>query len=63
VHGSDYPVPIFGHWAWLQRFVDWKSFRRCEGFGNVLEKDYQLKVAMGFPSEHFTRIWSLLRVT
>ena len=61
VHGSDYPVPIFGHWAWLQRFVDWKNFRRCEAEGNVLEKDYQLKVAMGFPAEHFTRIHSLLR--
>ena len=61
VHGSDYPVPIFGHWAWLQRFVDWKDFRRCEDLGNVLEKDYQLKMAMGFPPEHFTRIRSLLR--
>ncbi len=60
VHGSDYPVPIFGHWAWFQRFVDWKNFRRCEALGNVLEKDYQLKMAMGFPPEHFTRIHSLL---
>jgi hypothetical protein len=26
-----------------------------------LERDYQLKVAMGFPRETFTRIWGLLR--
>ena len=63
IHGSDYPVPVFGHWAWAQRFVDWRSFRRCEQIGNVLEKDYQLKRAMGFPPEHFTRISPLLRET
>jgi predicted TIM-barrel fold metal-dependent hydrolase len=63
VHGSDYPVPVFGHWAWAQRFVDWKSFRRCERIGNVLEKDFQLKRAMGFSPEHFTKICSLLRRT
>jgi predicted TIM-barrel fold metal-dependent hydrolase len=63
VHGSDYPVPVFGHWAWLQRFVDWHRFRHCERMENVLEKDYQLKLAMGFPPDHFTRIQSLLRRT
>ena len=61
VHGSDYPVPVFGHWAWMQRFVDWKSFRRSARIGNVLERDYQLKRDMGFPVEHFTRAGSLLR--
>ena len=63
VHGSDYPVPVAGHWAWMQRFVDWKDHRRCARIGNVLERDYQLKVAMGFPPEHFTRICSFLRRT
>jgi predicted TIM-barrel fold metal-dependent hydrolase len=63
LHGSDFPVPVFGHWAWLQRFVGWKDFRRCERIGNVLEKDFQLKRAMGFSGEHFTRITSLLRRT
>jgi hypothetical protein len=62
LHGSDFPVPVFGHWAWLQRFVGWKDFRQCERLNNVLEKDYQLKRAMGFPDEVFTRIWNILRV-
>ena len=61
VHGSDFPVPVHGHWAWMRRFIDWKSFRRCQGIPNVIERDYQLKVAMGFPPEHFTRINTLLR--
>jgi uncharacterized protein len=61
VHGSDYPVPVFGHWAWMQGFVDWPTFRKWESQPNVLERDYQLKRAMGFPPETFTRINELLR--
>jgi len=62
LHGSDFPVPIFGHWAWLRRFITAKDFRRCERVRNVLEKDYQLKRAMGFSGEHFTRVTRLLRL-
>lgn len=61
VHGSDYPVPVYGHWSWLRGFVDWRAFRRAERNPNVLERDYQLKVAAGFQPEHFTRIGQLLR--
>jgi hypothetical protein len=61
VHGSDYPVPVHGHFAWARGLVDWKTFRRWERQPNVLERDYQLKLAMGFASETFTRIWGLLR--
>jgi hypothetical protein len=62
VHGSDYPVPVLGHWAWMQRFVDWKTFRTWEKQPNVLERDYQLKRAMGFPKETFSRVEELLRL-
>jgi len=61
VHGSDYPVPVHGHFAWVKGYVDWKTFRRWERHPNILERDYQLKLAAGFPLETFTRIWSLLR--
>ena len=61
VHGSDYPVPVHGHWAWLRGQVDWKAFRKWERQTNILERDYQLKRAMGFPPESFTRIARLLR--
>ncbi|MEI6785487.1 MAG: amidohydrolase family protein [Verrucomicrobiota bacterium] len=62
VHGSDFPVPVHGHFAWLRGTVDWKSFRRWERHPNILERDYQLKLAMGFPAETFTRIHRLLRL-
>jgi predicted TIM-barrel fold metal-dependent hydrolase len=61
VHGSDYPVPVHGHWAWMQRQVNWKSFRKWENQSNILERDYQLKIAMGFAPETFTRIAKLIR--
>ncbi len=61
VHGSDYPVPVNGHFAWASGFISWNDFRRCQKITNVLERDYQLKLAMGFPSEHFSRIGGLLR--
>ena len=61
VHGSDYPVPVHGHWAWMRGLVRWKDFRKWERQPNVIERDYQLKLAMGFPPDHFTRISNLLR--
>ena len=61
LHGSDFPVPVFGHWAWMRGFLRWTDFRRCERIANVLEKDYQLKRAVGFSEEHFTRVNRLLR--
>jgi predicted TIM-barrel fold metal-dependent hydrolase len=62
LHGSDFPVPVHGHWAWLRGFVSWQDFRKWEKHPNILERDYQLKLAMGYPPETFTRIRSLLRM-
>jgi len=61
VHGSDFPVPVHGHFAWLRGYVGWKAFWRAQNNSNILERDYQLKVAMGFVPESFTRIRKLLR--
>jgi hypothetical protein len=62
LHGSDYPVPVHGHFAWAQRLVDWRTFRRWERQPNVLERDYQLKLAMGFSEAMFVRALGLLRL-
>ena len=61
LHGSDFPVPVSGLWALLRRAISFTDYRRCRKITNVLERDYQLKLAMGFGPEHFTRIRSLLR--
>jgi predicted TIM-barrel fold metal-dependent hydrolase len=62
IHGSDYPVPVSGLWAWLRGFIRWEDWRASAKEPNVLERDYQLKVAMGFPGEVFTRGWRFLRL-
>lgn len=61
VHGSDYPVPVNGLWARLRRFISDADWQRCDAISNVLERDYQLKLALGFSEAHFTRAWDLLR--
>ncbi|MBM3845451.1 MAG: metal-dependent hydrolase [Verrucomicrobia bacterium] len=63
VHGSDFPVPIQGLWAWLRGLISWDDYRRCQRIPNVIERDYQLKRAMGFGDAHFTRVLSLIRTS
>ena len=62
LHGSDFPVPVLGHWAWLRGFISWRDFRSAHRTSNLLERDYLLKKGMGFTRESFTRIWSILRI-
>jgi hypothetical protein len=62
VFGSDFPVPVSGYWARLRRFIDKDTQKKWDKDPNVLERDYQLKKAMGFQAESFTRIWKLLRL-
>jgi len=62
VFGTDFPVPVSGYWARLRGFVDKETQKKWDKHPNVLERDYQLKKAMGFPAESFTRIWNLLRL-
>jgi hypothetical protein len=61
VHGSDAPVPVDGLWVWLRGQLDWKTRRRLQREPNMIERDYQLKRALGYPEETFTRVNRLMR--
>lgn len=61
VHGSDYPVLISGFYAWARGLIGWQAFRRCAREPNPLERDCQLKRAIGIDPAVFTRGWDLLR--
>jgi hypothetical protein len=63
VHGSDFPVPVGARWPRLRGLITGEQARGASAIGNVLERDYQLKVAMGFQPAVFTRIWEILRVS
>ena len=62
LHGSDFPVPVLGHRMWLQRWIDWTTFRRCQAIANSLERDWEFKRALGFTDEIATRPARLLRL-
>ena len=62
IHGSDYPVPISGVYAWLRGLINWRAFRRCAGEPNPLERDCLLKRSLGMDPAVFTRGWGVLRL-
>ncbi len=62
LHGSDTPVPVLGHEALFRGQVSRRAFRSSLREGNPIERDCQLKRAMGFPEESFTRAAGLLRL-
>ena len=60
LHGSDLPVPIMGSGPWANRLIGWSDYRRCKAITNPLERDYQLKLTMGFPVSSFQTLATLL---
>ena len=60
IHGSDLPVPIMGSGPWMDGVIRWKDYRRCRKISNAIERDYQLKRAIGFSEETFTRMGELM---
>lgn len=62
VHGSDLPIPISAHWAWLWGLISRNQARECNKVENLLERDVKLKQALGFPDSSFTILSSLLRI-
>ncbi len=63
VHGSDYPVPVHARWAQMRGLIPKPEARHWAQCPNPIERDYQLKLATGFPKETFTRINRLLRLS
>ncbi|MDP3073746.1 MAG: amidohydrolase family protein [Opitutaceae bacterium] len=61
LHGSDVPVPVTAVLAWLFGLVTWRQWRDTAAIANPIERDAQIKRAMGFGEETFTRLAPLLR--
>jgi predicted TIM-barrel fold metal-dependent hydrolase len=61
VHGSDYPVPAGAWYARLRGLIDGPARKRAAAISNPIERDYQLKVMVGFEDADFTRLWDILR--
>lgn len=61
LHGSDFPVPVFGHRIWLQGWMSRQRFRQLQGLANPLERDWQFKAALGFDERVRRHVTTLLR--
>ena len=61
VHGSDVPVPVTGVLLWASGLISWRAYREAGRVANPIERDAQLKRALGFGEESFTRLAALLR--
>ncbi len=61
VHGSDFPVFCYARWARMRGLIDEQSYRRWRNEPNLLERDYQIKRAVGLADDVFMRGAELLR--
>lgn len=61
LHGSDVPVPVSGALMWAFGSLSWSDWRLTAANANPLERDAQIKRAVGFGEETFTRLAGLLR--
>jgi len=58
VHGSDYPIPVSAWWGIRQ--IPLGSVRRINAIPSILERDVQIKRAVGMPEAHFRTLAGLL---
>jgi predicted TIM-barrel fold metal-dependent hydrolase len=63
LHGSDVPVPITGVLMWAAGLISWRQWRESAANPNPVERDAQIKRALGFGPDTFTRLARLLGKT
>jgi predicted TIM-barrel fold metal-dependent hydrolase len=61
LHGSDFPVPIGTWYARLRGLIDSENRAKAARINNLIERDFFLKSAIGFKSNHFTGLNDVLR--
>lgn len=61
LHGSDVPVPVTAALMWGFGMMSWGDWRATAKTVNPVERDAQIKRALGFGEETFTRLAGLLR--
>lgn len=61
LHGSDLPVPSSGLLPWAGGMMSWRDYRATARIDVPLERDAELKRALGFDGATFTRAARVLR--
>jgi len=62
IHGSDLPVPITGLGGFFGGLVSRAELKAAKQIANPIERDVQLKRAMGFGEDTFTRMDAVLQM-
>ena len=62
LHGSDVPVPVSAAVLWALGMVPWRTWRETARVANPIERDAQIKRALGFGQGTCTKLGTLLRV-
>ena len=62
VQGSDIPIPVSAFWPFVRGLYGFSEFRRLAAIKNPLERDYQIKKAIGFSEDIFSRAAKLIRL-
>lgn len=62
LHGSDLPIAISPLWVRWRRLITRAAYFTCRAEQNLLERDVQIKKALGFSDETFTLLGQLLNV-
>lgn len=60
LHGSDFPVPVTGFGPFRHGHIDRQTWKQSRRETHPIQRDIQLKRAIGFPEETFTRLDDLL---
>jgi len=62
IHGSDFPIPNSAYGPWMYGLLAWTRARELSKIKNPLERDYQIKKAIGFKDSVFRRLDGLLHI-
>jgi predicted TIM-barrel fold metal-dependent hydrolase len=60
IHGSDLPIPISATWNFMRGNVSMPGWKSSQDTKNMIERDARIKAALGFQTETFSRVLSLL---
>ncbi len=61
IYGSDVPVLVTGAPMWAMGMMGWSAWQETRRLANPIERDVQIKRALGFGEETVTRLAGLLR--
>lgn len=59
IHGSDIPIPVSPFWVYGRKLIDRQKYSEIKKIKNLLELDYQIKLALGFPERSFEALGNL----